>query len=96
MRFITRLRDRLAQSVLPDWARPALAGLAMGVLAHFAPSLLGPGLDTIAAMLQGEVPTGNLVVLLVLKILATGLCLAMVFHGGIVAPALFIGAAWVV
>ena len=93
MRFITRLRDRLAQSRLPDWARPALAGLAMGVLAHFAPSLLGPGLETIAAMLQGDVPTGNLVVLLVLKILATGLCLAMVFHGGVVAPALFIGAA---
>lgn len=93
MRFINHLRTLVAASHLPYWARPVLAGLSMGVLAHFAPSILGPGLDTIAAMLQGEVPTGNMLVLLVLKILATGLCLTLVFHGGIVAPALFIGAA---
>lgn len=93
MRFINRLRAAIAASRLPYWARPVVAGLSMGALAHIAPSVLGPGLDTIAAMLQGEVPTGNMLVLLVLKIIATGLCLTLVFHGGIVAPALFIGAA---
>lgn len=93
MRFINRLRAAIAASRLPYWARPVVAGLSMGALAHIAPSVLGPGLDTIAAMLQGEVPTGSMLVLLVLKIIATGLCLTLVFHGGIVAPALFIGAA---
>lgn len=92
MRFINRLRGAVNASRIPYGARPLLAGLAMGALAHFAPSLLGPGLDTIAALLQGEVPTGHMLSLLVLKILATGICLTMVFHGGVVAPSLFIGA----
>ena len=78
---------------LPLWARPVLAGLAVGLLAHFAPGILGPGLDVISAMLQGEISAFGLLTLLALKTLAAGLCLTLYFHGGIVAPALFIGAA---
>ena len=92
MRFINRLRLMVQEASLPYWAWPCVAGLCMGMLAHFAPALLGPGLDTIAALLHGEVPAADMIWLLVLKILAIGICLTMVFHGGVVAPSLFVGA----
>jgi CIC family chloride channel protein len=93
MRFVARLRLRLVRAAIPTWLQPALAGLSIGILAHFAPSILGPGLDTISAMMQGEIAPGALLILLLLKIIAAGICLTLFFHGGIVAPALFIGAA---
>ena len=93
MRGLDALRARMVALALPLWARPVMAGLAVGLLAHFAPGILGPGLDVISAMLQGEISALGLLTLLLLKALAAGLCLTLYFHGGIVAPALFVGAA---
>ena len=93
MRGLDNLRARMVALPLPLWGRPVLAGLAVGLLAHFAPGILGPGLDVISAMLQGEISVFGLLTLLLLKALAAGLCLTLYFHGGVVAPALFIGAA---
>ena len=93
MRLLAAVRARVEAAALPLWAKPALAGLLMGLLAHWSPSLLGPGLETISAMLQGSVPTAAMAVLLVLKMLAAVLCLTLFFHGGVLAPALFVGAA---
>ncbi len=93
MRGLDNLRAHMVALPLPLWARPALAGLAVGILAHFAPGILGPGLDMISAMLQGEISALGLLTLFLLKALAAGLCLTLYFHGGVVAPALFIGAA---
>ena len=93
MRGLDNLRARMVALPLPLWARPVLAGLAVGILAHFAPGILGPGLDVISAMLQGEISALGLLTLLLLKALAAGVCLTLYFHGGIVAPALFIGGA---
>ena len=93
MRFWTALRSRIEQTGLPIWAKPALAGLFIGLVGHFAPAVLGPGLDTISMMMAGEIATPVLLVLLILKIIAGGVCLTLFFHGGAVAPALFAGAA---
>ncbi|MCH1569326.1 MAG: chloride channel protein [Alphaproteobacteria bacterium] len=93
MRGLERLRKAMTALPLPLWARPVLAGLAVGILAHIAPGIMGPGLDVISAMLDGTISATGLMTLLVLKALAAGLCLTLYFHGGIVAPALFVGAA---
>ena len=93
MRFGASLRLRLVRAAIPTWLQPGLAGLSIGILAHFAPAILGPGLDTISAMMQGEIAPSALLILLLFKIIAAGICLTLFFHGGIVAPALFIGAA---
>ena len=93
MRGLNGLRAYMVALPLPLWARPVLAGLAVGILAHFAPGILGPGLDVISAILQGDLSGFDLLVLLGLKALAAGFCLTLYFHGGIVAPALFVGAA---
>ena len=93
MRGLNWLRAYMVALPLPLWARPVAAGLAVGILAHFAPGILGPGLDVISAILQGDLSGFDLLVLLGLKAVAAGFCLTLYFHGGIVAPALFVGAA---
>lgn len=93
MRGLTRLRGFVDGLALPLWSRPALAGLSVGLLAHASPSVLGPGLDTLSAMLQGEVGSGALAALLGLKLAAALVCLTLYFHGGVLAPALFVGGA---
>ena len=67
MRGLDNLRARMVALPLPLWARPVLAGLAVGILAHFAPGILGPGLDVISAMLQGEISALGLLTLLALE-----------------------------
>ena len=92
MRLLANMRMRVQASGLPVWLRPVVAALGVGVLAHLSPSILGPGLDVIAVMLQGGLPASDLVLLTGLKIIASCLCLALFFHGGILGPSLFIGA----
>jgi CIC family chloride channel protein len=93
MKFWGWLRARIDALDLAIWLKPVLAGLFIGLVGHFAPSILGPGLDTISAMMRGDISSMSLLVLLVLKVVAAGLCLTLLFHGGAVAPALFAGAA---
>lgn len=93
MRGLAWLRGKVSAWAVPLWSRPVIAGLAVGVAAQFAPAVIGPGLDVISAILQGDVPALTLVVLLVLKLVLAGLCVTLFFQGGIVAPALFVGAA---
>lgn len=93
MKFWAALRARIDAMHLPVWSKPVLAGLLIGVVGQFAPSILGPGLDTISAMMRGDIASGALLILLVLKVIVGGLCLTLLFHGGAVAPALFSGAA---
>ena len=93
MRALARLRASLAAQNWPLWMRPVVAGLAVGLMAQIAPGVIGPGLDVISSILQGTVSAPTLFVLLVLKLLLAGLCVTLFFQGGIVAPALFSGAA---
>lgn len=93
MRALARLRTKLADLPVALWMRPVLAGLAVGLVAQIAPGIIGPGLDVMSAMLEGSVAAPTLLALLVLKLLLAGLCVTLFFQGGIVAPALFTGAA---
>jgi CIC family chloride channel protein len=81
--------DRLK---LPIVARPALAGLFVGLLALEAPEIIGVGYEATDWALGGELAFGTLVALLFAKIAATSLCLGCNFGGGVFSPSLFIGA----
>lgn len=80
------------------WSRPAktaLAGALIGLIGVFLPEILGPGRETMNAILSGET-TFTLVYLLALgafKLLMTSVSLASGFVGGIFAPSLFVGTA---
>ena len=79
---------------LPGWLITGLGGLAVGLMALAFPQVLGVGYDTIGALLgrDGGIALTNLLGLLLVKLLATGLSSATGFVGGGFAPALFLGA----
>lgn len=84
---ITRLAQRLA---LP-W-RLMLAGLIAGCAALLVPEVMGLGYDTLASLLSGPLPWDFLVVLLLVKLLATVCSIGLGVPGGTIGPALFLGA----
>ena len=76
----------------PNWIKPALAGLAVGIGAQWVPEILGVGGETLrAAITPGAYGAAQLAVILAAKIIATGLCMGFGFAGGVFSPALLIG-----
>jgi CIC family chloride channel protein len=77
---------------LPEWLKPALGGLGLGILAVATPQVLGVGYESINVSLAGKVALTAAVLLLLGKYLATVLCLGSGMSGGIMGPSLFLGA----
>jgi chloride channel protein, CIC family len=93
VKLLLRLRVWFRQ--LPastTWAQPAVGGLLMGVLALIRPEVLGVGYDYVDRVLTGDFPIKIVVVLAVMKIIATPTCYSSGNAGGIFGPSLFIGA----
>jgi CIC family chloride channel protein len=77
---------------LPEYMKPAVGGLAIGVLALFFPQILGVGYESITTALLGRMPWLLLLALVFAKMAATSVTLGSGGSGGIFAPSLFIGA----
>lgn len=85
--------DRIAESVdVPLWTRPVIGGLMVGGIAIWFPQILGVGYDATDAALKLQFPLYLLLVLLVLKTVATAITLASRFGGGVFSPSLYLGA----
>jgi len=84
---------------LPAFVRPAVGGLAVGMVAFLFPlegtrsPLLGPGLETLALALRGEVALTSLLILVVLKSAATAFTVSSGGSGDVFGPALVVGGA---
>jgi CIC family chloride channel protein len=76
----------------PKFAKPMLGGLAVGAIGVFYPEVFGVGYDSIGDALTGSYTFKILVVIALLKILATSFTLGSGGSGGVFAPSLFIGA----
>jgi len=76
----------------PEWARPAVGGLLLGVLLLLLPEMYGVGYPVLENAVGGKYVIGFLVVLLVGKIVATSLTIGIGGSGGVFAPSLFMGA----
>jgi chloride channel protein, CIC family len=74
------------------WLQPAMGGLAVGLMALFAPEVLGVGYDYVERVLGGDLALKTLIMFAVLKIVATAVCYSSGNAGGIFGPSLFIGA----
>ena len=89
---------------LPAWARPALVGVVIGLVAWWMPSAIGGGHSTAELVLRGKAYTlltghitllrlvGFLALLLAVKFVLTIICYASGVPGGIFAPLLVLGA----
>jgi len=74
------------------WFQPVAGGLGVGLMGYFVPDVLGVGYDVVEKALHGNLVLQILIVLAVLKIVATALCYGSGNAGGIFGPSLFIGA----
>jgi CIC family chloride channel protein len=74
------------------WLQPAAGGLLVGALGWFVPDVLGVGYDYVDRVLGGDAPVKTMMLLAVLKIIATPVCYSSGNAGGIFGPSLFIGA----
>jgi CIC family chloride channel protein len=88
------LRPRL--KALPRWTQyfqPALAGLAVGLIGFLgAPQVMGAGYGFMDEAMHGQYVWKFLLILALLKIVATSISFVSGTPGGMFAPALFVGA----
>jgi CIC family chloride channel protein len=90
-------------TAIPEWVKPAVGGALLGLIAIIyplvtrvtwdrVPQVFNVGYDVIESALSGQVLIGTVLVLLLLKIVATSLTLGSGGSGGVFAPSLFMGA----
>ncbi len=76
----------------PEYLKPAVGGIGVGLIGLYFPQIFGVGYDTIELALYGQVGFVLVTALVLIKILATSVTLGSGGSGGVFAPALFIGA----
>ncbi|MDF1499618.1 MAG: chloride channel protein [Anaerolineales bacterium] len=87
---------------VPEWFKPAVGGALLGIMAlvyplvtnitwERMPHIYNVGYDVIESALSNELLLGTVLVLLVLKLIATDLTLGSGGSGGVFAPSLFMG-----
>lgn len=81
-----------AIKVIPEWFKPVVGGLIIGLIGLRFPQILGVGYESIGKAFNGEFLLGTLLALVVIKLLATSITLGSGHSGGVFAPSLFAGA----
>lgn len=76
----------------PEWARPAVGGLLLGVVLLILPEMYGVGYPVLGKAVAGGYGIAFLVALLVGKLIACSLTIGIGGSGGVFAPSLFCGA----
>ncbi|MBN2571674.1 MAG: chloride channel protein [Ignavibacteriales bacterium] len=76
----------------PDYLKPMIGGLGIGLTALVFPQVLGMGYEVIDFALHSNLIWYLAILLVIIKIIATSLTLGSGGSGGVFAPALFIGA----
>ncbi len=76
---------------LPEWFKPVVGGLIVGMLGLYSTDLFGVGYEALERAAHGEMLVAAALTLLVLKILATSITIGSGGSGGVFAPSLFLG-----
>lgn len=74
------------------WFQPVAGGVTVGLMGYFIPDVMGVGYNYVEKVLNGDVVLKIVVLLAILKIVATAVCFSSGNAGGIFGPSLFIGA----
>jgi CIC family chloride channel protein len=88
------MRDRFRDLKLPNYVKPAIAGLIVGVIGIFLPQILGMGYGWVQFAINGNtavLPLGIMIAVLFGKIVATSLSVGSGGSGGVFAPGLVVG-----
>ncbi|MEO5590526.1 MAG: chloride channel protein, partial [Gemmatimonadaceae bacterium] len=93
VKLLLKLRAQFAR--LPRnsaWLHPVAGGLLVGMMGYFVPEVLGVGYDQVEKVLNGDLIFRVVVLLVVMKMIATAVCYASGNAGGIFGPTMFFGA----
>lgn len=93
LKWLAYARPRMQS--LPRWTlylQPAVAGLIIGLIGIRLPQVMGAGYAVIDQALHGQFTWKLLLILALVKVLATGISFLSGTPGGMFAPTLFIGA----
>ncbi len=90
--LLYRWEDLFNTWQFPEYLKPAIGGLGVGLIGLYLPEVFGVGYPTIEKALLSELATGGLFLLSFAKLLATCITLGSGGSGGVFAPSLFIGA----
>lgn len=93
-RTIITIRSRIQSIRSPHLhtARPAIAGLIVGIIGLWLPEVLGAGYGPVDGALHGRYVWQAMLAIGLVKMLATTACFAAGVPGGMFAPTLFVGA----
>ncbi len=80
------------RSGIPNWARPAFAGLILGIIAVAFPHIIGVGYETTSNALTGNLLLWEAVVFAAVKVAAVAVTIAGRMGGGVFSPSLMVGA----
>ena len=86
-----RTRDFFRNLKVPFYLKPAIGGLAVGIIGIFIPHILGMSYGWLQILISDNFPFLLLLLLPVLKIIATSLSVASGGSGGVFAPTLVTG-----
>ena len=90
---LRRMHQVATRTPVPSWIRPAVGGVAVGLIGMTLPLVLGEGYHSIRDMIAGTFVTGLgfAALAMVAKVVATALTLGWGGSGGIFAPSLMVG-----
>lgn len=77
---------------VPEYLKPMLGGLLVGVIGIKFPHVFGIGYETIEGVLDNSLPVLLVLSLLFIKLIATSISIGSGGSGGVFAPGLFLGA----
>jgi chloride channel protein, CIC family len=91
--FYDVARDRFFRRVqIPKVLKPALGGLMLGVIAFLLPQVMDGGYGWVQAALEGKIFWGTMLLLALMKIVATSCTISSGGSGGVFGPSVFMGA----
>ncbi|UCC61054.1 MAG: chloride channel protein, partial [Dehalococcoidia bacterium] len=76
----------------PPYLKPAVGGIFIGAIGYFYADLFGVGYGGVENALLGNIALSTLLIMGVLKIIATSITIGSGGSGGVFAPSLFLGA----
>ena len=92
MRLMVWTERRSIELSVPSILKPALAGVPVGLCLIWLPEVTGIGIGTMHSTLEGNVfGMGDLVTILIAKLMLTAVCVGFGLAAGVFTPALVIG-----
>ncbi len=92
MRGVTVTEELFRKSRIPAWLRPAIGGLAVGLLALWTPAVLSSGHGALGVVFGAAYSFHYLLILVVIKAIASAISIGSGFRGGLFFASLFLGA----